>query len=346
MKKIFVLLIVISGVNSSCIKNPIENNPKEIFEFIWKDFDENYSSFPQRNIDWDAIHNEYSPQVSESTSRDELWNVLINMLDVLDDQHVGIVDTKDGKGFASGKLYDEVVKEKGFDIELVKRDFLDADFKTISTDSDETDGEELTYGRIKNQNFGYLHLPNFSDGDWMESMDIIIADLMSTDGLILDVRNNGGGDPLAAEYVSGFFAATRVLAFNVQTKNGPGREDFDEKAPYYMEPRGDQQYTKPIVALTNHSTVSAGEEFLLYLITQNHVTVVGDVTSNAFSTTTFDRLLPNGFWYQLSHQLYTYPDGTSPEGTGIIPDILLVNDSLDVQNGIDMVLDRGILELQ
>jgi len=275
MKKIFLLIIAISFFFSSCIKDQIENNPKEIFEFIWTDFDENYSSFPQRNVDWNAIHDEFSPQVSESTSRDELWNVLTSMLDVLDDQHVGIVDKIEGRGFASGKLYDEFVKEKGFDVELVKSDFLDANYKSISTDSEESNGEKLIYGRIKNQNFGYLHLPNFSDGDWLESMDVIIADLVSTD---------------------------------------------------------DQQYTKPIVALTNHSTVSAGEEFLLYLITQNHVTVVGDVTSNAFSTTGFDRLLPNGFWYQLSHQLYTYPDGSSPEGTGIIPDIPIVNDSLDVQD--------------
>lgn len=341
MKNTFLLIIAISCFFSSCIKDPIENNPKEIFEFIWTDFDENYSSFPQRNIDWNAIHTEFSPQVNESTSRDELWNVLTNMLDVLDDQHVAIWDDKEGKGFASGKINDEVLKEKGFDIELIRNDFLDADYKTI-----DADGEKVVYGKIKNQNFGYFHIPNFSNEDWLESMDAIIADLMATDGLILDLRNNGGGDPLAAEYVSGFFAATKELAFNVQTKNGPGHQDFDEKAPYYMEPRGNQQYTKPIVALTNHSTVSAGEEFFLYLITQDHVTIVGDITSNAISSTGFDRLLPNGFRYQLSHQLYTYPDGTSPEGTGIIPDILLVNDSLDVQNGIDMVLDRGILELQ
>jgi len=341
MKKIFLFIIVIFCFFSSCIKDPIENNPKEIFEYIWTDFDENYSSFPQRNIDWNAIHDEFSPQVTESTSRDELWNVLTTMLDVLDDQHVALSDDIEGKGFSSGKLYDEVLNEKEFDIELVKNEFQDSDYKTM-----EADGEKVVFGKIKNQNLGYFHIPNFSDDGWLDSVDIVISDLMTTDGLIIDLRNNGGGDPLAAEHVSGFFAATKELAFYVQTKNGPGRQDFDEKIPYYMEPKGDQQYTKPIVALSNHSTVSAGEEFFIYLMTQDHVTVIGDITSNAFSSTTFDRLLPNGFRYQISHQLYTYPDGTSPEGTGIIPNIPLVNDSLDVQDGIDMVLDRGILELQ
>lgn len=75
---------------------------------------------------------------------------------------------------------------------------------------------------------------------------------------------------------------------------------------------------------------------------QPHVTVVGDTASNAFATETFVRLLPNGWELGFPTQFYLYPDGTSPEGVGIVPDIYLRNDTLDVQNGIDRELEKAI----
>ncbi|MFK8057755.1 MAG: hypothetical protein AB8F78_16630 [Saprospiraceae bacterium] len=53
-------------------------------------------------------------------------------------------------------------------------------------------------------------------------------------------------------------------------------------------------------------------------------------------------MLPNGWELGFPTQFYLYPDGTSPEGVGIVPDIYLRNDTLDVQNGIDRELEKAI----
>ncbi len=340
MKKSIILTFTASLLlMMACLKNKelVEDTPTSIFEYVWNDFDQHYGGFEQRNVDWDAVYTQFAPRVNDNISDIELWNVLTEMMDLLDDQHVAITDTKTGKGFASGKLNDELLAEREFDLELIKTSYLAEDYQTL-----DSDGEDFVYGTIEGENIGYIHFPNFEEDVWQLEFDNVIAELSTTDGLIVDDRNNGGGIPLSARFASGRFAQTKELAFNVQSKNGPGPNDFDEKSPYYMEPQGAQQYTKPIVALCNHSTVSAGEEFLLYLKTQEHIQIVGDSTSNALATPTFKRMLPNAWHYQLPTQLYTVADGSSPEGIGIVPDVYLRNDTLNVQAGLDEVLEFGV----
>jgi len=340
--KISVLLITSLLFLSGCIKNEIENSNEAIFDYIWTEFDEHYGGFIPRNIDWDAIYATYQPKAVNASSEDELWKVITDMVDELDDQHVGI---RNGAiGHASGKIGDELIAELGFDLAIIKSNYLDPNFNIITAGNQ----EEQVYGTIKNENIGYIYYPNFGfgNGEWFKEIDNILQTLKDTDGLVLDVRNNGGGNPLANRYAASRFMDDRQLAFKIQTKNGPGHNDFDEGFEYYTDKGGDFQYTKPISVLTNHSTVSAGEEFLLFLETQAHALIIGDSTSNAFSTQSTVRFLQNTWQFTFPTQLYSYPDGSSPEGIGIIPDIPLVNQIEDIAMGIDKVLEKGIDELK
>ena len=81
------------------------------------------------------------------------------------------------------------------------------------------------------------------------------------------------------KFIAYRFVKEEKLVFSIQTRNGKGHNDFDEPTLYYSKPEGALQYIKPTVILTNHSTVSAGEEFLLFLETQSHITIVGDTTA-------------------------------------------------------------------
>jgi C-terminal processing protease CtpA/Prc len=137
------------------------------------------------------------------------------------------------------------------------------------------------------------------------------------------------------------FAKERKHAYNKQTKNGPGKDDFDEVQSFFMEP-SPNAYVKPVIVLINFYSVSAAEVFSMYMETQDHVQFLGRHTSQAFSDVSFERFLPNGWSYSMSHQLYSYPNGISPEGTGILPDIPLINDYNEVQAGIDRQLELAI----
>lgn len=322
----------------SCLTDEIGTSNQDIFQYIWDELDQNYGGFAPREIDWDSVYRVYITEAISSETELEIFEICSKMIDILDDQHVSIISTNLDTGFASGKEFDEVIAEKEFEIEIIKSNYIE-DFTTIIADD-----EGFIYGRIKNEHLGYIYIPNFryNESKWHERIDDAVNFLQNTNGLILDVRNNGGGTPAVDRYMAGRFIAEEKLLFSIQTRNGPDHTDFDAPTYYYSNPKGNLQYTNPTIVLTNHSTVSAGEEFVLFLETQSHITVVGDSTSNAFSTVTFDRLLPNGWELSYPNQLYLYPDGSSPEGIGIVPDIYIRNNVPDVQNGIDRVLEKAI----
>ncbi|MEE9439265.1 MAG: S41 family peptidase [Saprospiraceae bacterium] len=338
MKNRIIFILCIVFTLQSCLKDDLKNTNQDIFQYIWDDMDQNYGGFSPRNIDWNSLYEIYYPQAVASETEAELFSICTEMLDNLDDQHIFVYSNNLDQGFSSGKEDDEILAEAEFDASIITNNYLD-NFKTIDADD-----ESLIYGFIENENFGYIYIPNFGFNGvrWFEEIDHIISVLEDTEGLIIDVRNNGGGSPIIDRYISSRFVSEEKFVFTIQTRNGPQHSEFDEPIAYFATPKGDKQYTKNTIILTNHSTVSAGEEFILFLETQPHITVVGDTTSNAFSTTTFDRLLPNGWEYGFPNQLYLYPDGTSPEGVGIIPDFYIRNDSLDVQNGIDKALEKAI----
>lgn len=338
MKNIICYCSLVLLTFSACVKDDLGSTNQETFQYIWDTMDQNYGGFVPRNVDWDALYATYQPQISEQMSEAELWEVCTSMVDTLDDQHVYLYNFNTQQGFASGKIGDEELSEQEFSLATVKDNYIE------NVTSIPAAGEELIYGIVNNRNLGYIYIPNFdyNDSEWHKKIDDAIAYIQDTDGLILDLRNNGGGSPLLDRFMAGRFVLEEKLVFAIQTRNGIAHTDFDEPTLYYAEPAGALQFTKPTVILTNHSTVSAAEEFLLFLETQPHVTIVGDSTSNAFSTQAFAKLLPNGWEFGFPNQLYTYPDGTSPEGVGIVPDIYLRNKVMDVQNGMDAVLEKAI----
>ena len=64
--------------------------------------------------------------------------------------------------------------------------------------------------------------------------------------------------------------------------------------------------------------MSAGEEFTMALVSQSHVTQVGNHTCGVFSLS-LERCLANGWKYSVSVQKVTDPEGNIPEGKGIVP---------------------------
>ena len=83
----------------------------------------------------------------------------------------------------------------------------------------------------------------------------------NVDGVIVDVRGNGGGDPGLACDIPGFFAndtsyCIQVKAYNRETQSFdliPGMG-----GPYYHAPQGDI-YNGPVAVITDVGTLCAGE---------------------------------------------------------------------------------------
>ena len=69
---------------------------------------------------------------------------------------------------------------------------------------------------------------------------------------------------------------------------------------------------------------------------------MGETTSGIYPNISLQRFLPNGWSFAFSHQLYTYADGSSSEGVGVIPDIEVLNTPSDWNEGTDKVIEAAI----
>jgi hypothetical protein len=183
-------------------------------------------------------------------------------------------------------------------------------------------GKQVLAGRTADD-IGYLLV-----GAWTADVDIervggAIVELADTKAMVIDARPNGGGDErLAMQVAAWFVEGTKTYArHRLRRKAGPdGFGPIQERA---LTGNGeDRRYDQPIVVLTSRYVMSSNESFVLMLRQAKDCTTVGQRTfGSSGNPRPFD--LDNGVtvhapsWEDLSL------DGTSIEGVGIPPDVLV-----------------------
>jgi hypothetical protein len=292
------------------------DSPKEIFEEIWKDFDETYALMDVKGINWDGAYNTYAPRIASGMDERELFSVCSGLLGELHDPHVYLMSPF--AYYNAGGRFDTAAIED-FSLDLIKENYLNGGGFSA--------GEGMFwYGTfIAQPDVGYMHISGFAKGgagtaqsqDWVRAIDGIIQTLSGTKALVLDIRGNRGGLQSNVDYIAGRFAAEEKDYIEVRTKNGPGRNDFSSPVTHGLKPAG-TRYAKPIILITNAQPISGGEWFTLALRTQAHVTHTGSTTNGAFSLS-LERSLINGWIYSVSVQKVTDLRGNCYEGIGISP---------------------------
>jgi carboxyl-terminal processing protease len=146
------------------------------------------------------------------------------------------------------------------------------------------------------------------------------------EGLILDLRGNGGGLLDEAVLSGSIFVEDGVI---VSTK-GRTQQDQVYKAV------GQAIEQKPTVVLINHDTASAAEILTAAMQENDVATVVG---GTSFGKGVFQQVIPldDGGGLDLTVGEYLTSDGTSLAGKGIQPDVKAKDEPGDG----DEVLDRG-----
>ena len=344
MKKIkptATLAIIVLMASCQIFLGPDPDNcPRGIFERIWTDFNETYALMDFKGVDWDNVYRRFSPQIHQDMSERQLFDVLANMLSILNDAHVSL--SSPFAHFRGGGWLDSSNNDP-FSLDVVRTYLVNGGTST-------QDGMFL-YGRFSsNPQIGYIYIAGFAHGDvgvthqnWRQAIDGIIDSLANTTSLVLDIRGNTGGLPQNVNFIASRFAAVQRDYAQIRTKNGPGRNDFSAPVIETIRPAG-SRYTRPIVLLTNRQTISGGEWFTLALRTQDHVIHAGTTTLGAFSLG-LERNLINGWVYTISVQKVTDMNGICYEGTGIPPEHKIANTAEEIEAGQDRQLEyaKGLL---
>jgi carboxyl-terminal processing protease len=321
-------------------------DPELNFEKMWETFQNRYPFFELRNVDWKKQYKTYRPRVTPLTTDDELFDIFCEMLDPLDDGHV---ELKGKTGPDRRKRYFNPEPEPRFRQEFSRRDIrrlFKTARKTLSSRGfgklEKTPAWMLRYCRSRNVAYlRILELEGVKKRKLVEALDRIAEDFDSLEGLIIDIRENpGGDDSIVIEIVNRFCDRERT-AFHRKTKIGPGDADFSPIKTWHIKPQGPTQFTGPIVILSCDSVFSGAEVFALAMKQLPHVTIVGDDTNGIFSYQ-LEKKLPNGWRYCLSYQVYFSADMVCFEGRGVPVDIGLLNTKTDIEKGIDPLIIRAL----
>ena len=335
MKKciIYIIMCIASLSLVSCVDvDEYDNSPQGNFEALWKIMDEHYCFFDYKSqaygLDWNEVRARYSKRIDVTMNSDQLFEVLSEMLAEVKDGHVNLSSTGDFSRYWSWK---EGYPANSSD--TLYRRYLGTGYKIASG---------LSY-RILDDNIAYVRYESFQDGIGEGNLDKMLINLMFCQGLILDIRDNGGGNLLYAERLAARFFNERTLVGYLQHKTGAGHSDFSSMQEQWLDPSSNIRWHKPVCVLTNRGVYSAANEFVKYMKRCPNATVVGDHTGGGAGMP-FSSSLPNGWSVRFSACPMYDVERQSTE-FGISPDVRVDLLQSDLLRGEDTIIEaaRAIL---
>lgn len=319
----------------SCITaDDWEPTPRNDFEVLWRTIDEHYCFFDykreQYGLDWQEVYRRYQPQVNDSLSRRQLFQILGNMLSELRDGHVNL-----WAGFDVARYADWY--------ENYPTNFSDTLSRiTLGRISDHQVAGPLRY-RMLRDNVGYIRCPSFNNDVSPSHLHEALRYLSTARALIVDVRSNGGGLLTAAESFAAAFCNQPTLVGYMTHKRGPAHNDFSAPQPITIEPSQSLRWQKPVAVLTNRSTYSAANAFTMFMLQMPHVITVGDRTGGG-SGMPFSSELPSGWAVRFSASpMYTV--AMQHTEFGIDPTVKVDITPSDFQRGVDTIIETAIERL-
>lgn len=321
---IFILLFT-----TSCIEEEnFSNSPEGNFDALWNIIDQRYCFFAHSEeefgLDWDAIYHKYRPLIEDEPKGIKLFDIMGDMLRELRDGHVNLTSEYGTTYYWDWKLNHPI----NFS-DSIQRNYLGHDFRINSG---------IQYTVLPDSN-AYVYVGSFSSSFGDANITSMLMNLSKCKGIILDIRENGGGMLTAAEQLASHFTAEKIYAGYMQHKTGIGHNDLSSPKAIHLEPGEGAIWLRPVVVLTNRGVYSSANYFVMLMRELPHVTILGDKTGGG-SGMPLNSTLPNGWGVRFSACPILDRDGKITE-FGIEPDTLVHITSEDWNRGRDTMIDAA-----
>jgi C-terminal processing protease CtpA/Prc len=208
----------------------------------------------------------------------------------------------------------------------------------------------VVYKQLEN-NVGYLAINTFAYNKVKEDFDSVFNYIIRNDALIIDLRENGGGNGRIGWAVLAGFTDKPFKIFKWKTRlyrpvwRAWGRKEetyVEEPALKPADPH--MYYEKPVVLLTRNRTGSMAENFCMGFRIMKRGKIIGEPTSGS-SGTPLKFGLPGGGSAKVVTTRGMFPNGNEFIGIGIEPDIYVTRSIDDVRNGYDRILETAYIYL-
>lgn len=331
---IYTIGVSVLALFASCEKAFFEEDlestdPYTNFDYLWKQCDEKYAYFDLKEVDWDLVRADYKSKLFVGMTDDSLFNVLGGMLSELKDDHTNLISNFNVSTFGVNYL-----GQDNFDWRILDDHYLNNTFYTSGP---------FRHNFMDNGEIGYVRFPAFTGTVDAINLDFILNKYKNTKGLILDLRENGGGAVTDVFNLLSRFVETETTVNYSRIKNGKNHNDFSEDEPVVVEPYDGIRYKNKVAVLTDRGTYSAGSFTALATKALHNVILVGDTTGGGLGLPNGGQL-PNGWNYRFSITQALTLNKKPDYENGVPPDIHVLFDWNNLTK--DEILERAILELQ
>lgn len=326
-----LLVLALASCERALGEKDTPANPVSVFDYLWNKLDQQYAFFDVKGIDWDSVYEVYRPKVYDAMTDDSLFSVCAAMLNTLEDGHVNLWSGFDVS--RSDSLYYKMIEGSNFDESVVLLHYLTAYGHT-------TGG--FRHNAIRNGKVAYIRYGSFSSTITNADLRYIVNLYKDCKGLILDLRDNGGGSLSNVIRLLGIFDNHHQELFKSQIKSGPGHDEFTELRTVYAADSsllGQQPYMKPVAVLIDRGSFSATSFFAVATQGYGNLKLFGDLTGGGMGLPN-GGILPNGWNYRFSITRTIANDGGNYEN-GVPPAERVFLDPTLTAQGIDNIIETA-----
>lgn len=323
MKYIFFPIICLFFLTCEKQDATLDWSAPALYHEFWTYVDENYIFFEHKQVNWSTVYDDFGASLNESSDEEALFQAMNNSLLALKDNHNRLVTPfAEGTPFSINSGYDV-----NFSWEIIHDNYLQGAIRKSNG---------ITYAIVDDIIYCYLQDVR-QDGKLRQLIRSLAS--VRTKGLIIDVRNNGGGDSDGIPLLLGDFVQERQLLGYYVEKSGPAHDDITAPIAVYANPNAEYNFGAPVVILTNRNTYSAASYLAAMFKGLPQVQVIGQISGGGAGGN-LARQLTNEWIISVSVSDFLDKKGITIEG-GVVPDITIENTQQDIENGRDRMLERA-----
>lgn len=183
--------------------------------------------------------------------------------------------------------------------------------------------------QMSNGELGYVHIPGMSDGAFRTTYEEIMGKFFHKKGIVVDTRNNGGGDLVAD--LAMFLSGKKFMDYGNDIRNNGFEPNF--------------RWTKPSISIANEGNYSDGHCYAYMVKQQGIGKLVGMPVPGTCSFAAWSGLMDTGITWGAPTVGCKDVDGRYLENAQTEPDLLQRNEYEKVITGKDQQLEIAVKEL-
>ena len=354
MKESLILLVLffLFSCDIPYINNEYSRDKVTTFNYLCDELKDHYVYTELKGVDIKGLRSEYALKVNNSMTDEAYFNLLSDFINEFEDGHANIFAP-----FAVSSSYSVIIDETS---ESYNPNFNWRQIKNYYLNDQYIYGYSLRNGIISrnDKKYGYIYYSSFVNSFTKSDIEYILNrfETAGVEGIILDIRGNGGGLLLNSNTLLSYFGydanstSKEILkvwrrdGINSYTKIDRLTMTLGVEVPFTIK-TNKNGYRGNVALLTNRGCYSASSFTATAFKVYDNVKQFGDITGGGMGLP-IGGTLPNGWKYRFSSNIAMPADATGLNDSsknyenGVPVDFAVVDNPSTEE--IDEIIDRAI----